>query len=120
MANPDPSPSTRFPPGQSGNPSGRPKGVLTEMLREMLQEKDPQKQKTHAELVVRALIRGARRGKSTQTIVLWDRSDGKVKAEDDAAGDDPTDELSEEFDDYEREPRPEGREAEGDLPGLPQ
>jgi Family of unknown function (DUF5681) len=28
MANPNPSPATRFKPGQSGNPAGRPEGTL--------------------------------------------------------------------------------------------
>jgi len=34
MSNPNPSPETRFKPGQSGNPGGRPKDSLKAYLRE--------------------------------------------------------------------------------------
>src|SRR5262249_25291819 len=39
MANPNPSPATRFRPGQSGNPGGRPrKHRLTDRIRAMLED----------------------------------------------------------------------------------
>lgn len=34
MSNPNPSPETRFKPGQSGNPSGRPKNTLKDYVRQ--------------------------------------------------------------------------------------
>jgi hypothetical protein len=51
---------------------------LTALLRDMLDEVDPKKQKTKGELVVEALIRGARKGKPAATKEHWNRVEGKV------------------------------------------
>jgi hypothetical protein len=68
MANPDPSPSTRFAPGVSGNPAGRPKTKpLTDRLREILA--DP----AEVDRVVRSWIDGAAEGDvgALRTLLDW-------------------------------------------------
>ncbi len=81
-------PGTGFKPGQSGNPAGRPKNELciTAMLRNQLDEiaditlKDGTKntEKTWAELIVEAVLRGAATGDGRLTKELLDRLEGKV------------------------------------------
>lgn len=64
----------RFPPGVSGNPAGRPKGpsIVAAILRNLTE--------ADADVIARAWIRDARRGKMRQQArdSLTDRTDGKV------------------------------------------
>lgn len=81
MANPNPSPATRFKPGNRANPGGRPKGrSLTSRLREALEAELPNgKQRADAlinELILLALGRGT--GDRQAIKDIFDRVDGKV------------------------------------------
>jgi hypothetical protein len=78
VANPEPSPETRFPAGASGNPAGRPKGSLslTAILRRKLAEADGDR--TVGEAVVDALIGAARGGDHRHIKEIIDRTEGKV------------------------------------------
>ncbi len=70
-------------PGQSGNPKGRPQkeDCLTSLMKEELAKIDPEDKhkRTHAELIVLATIRLARKGNAAALKEVWERSDGKVK-----------------------------------------
>ena len=72
-----------FQKGNSGNPKGRPKKAdcLTSLMKEELAKIDPEDKhkRTHAELVVLATIRLARKGNAAALREVWERSDGKVK-----------------------------------------
>ena len=76
--NPNPSITTRFKPGQSGNPGGKAKGVslLGEITRQ-LAIVPPHSNKTNAEHVISALIRKARGGNVPAITCLLDRLHGK-------------------------------------------
>ena len=82
MANPNPSPETRFQPGRSGNPGGKPKGrSVTSRLRELLEEPSLAKGREGkvildriAEQIVRRCLKGDYRFVET----LLDRTEGKV------------------------------------------
>lgn len=79
--------SVGFQPGESGNPGGRPAGQsITAMLRNQLNEiaditlEDGTKntEKTWAELIVDAVLKGAASGDGRLTKELLDRLEGKV------------------------------------------
>jgi hypothetical protein len=78
MPNPDPSPATRFTPGQSGNPGGRPKGEsLTARLRRYLDE-EGEDGRTRAERFVERLAEMALAGNVHVMKMVLDRLDGKA------------------------------------------
>lgn len=84
MANPDPSPGTRFRPGCQPGP-GRPRGSLslTELLRHALEsrrllgEKMPHR-RTVAEQLVEQMIRHAMEGRGAYMKEIMDRNDGPI------------------------------------------
>ena len=92
--NPNPSPMTRFKPGQSGNPGGRLKDPLTRKLREKLSEED-------LDTILGTVIAFAKAGKPEFVHMIWDRLEGKAVARQESGDpgaftgleDVPTDEL---------------------------
>jgi hypothetical protein len=85
--NPDKTEPHRFKPGQSGNPAGRPKGrsltaVVREMLDEALDDKDP---RPAIERIVKTLLKLAESGDLDAAKLLFDRTDGPVKAKEDGS-----------------------------------
>jgi hypothetical protein len=94
MANPNPSPATRFKPGAEwrGNAAGRPKDrPLVEVLRDALDateldgEAMPDGDRV-ADVLIRALIGHALRGNVAMMREILDRIDGKVPATKPEAG----------------------------------
>lgn len=81
MANPDPSPATRFTKGISGNPGGRPRTVinLINLLNETLAEVDPQTARTKAKELVNALVAEAITGSVRAAKEVLDRVHGSVQ-----------------------------------------
>jgi len=81
VANPDPSPGTRFPKGTSGNPGGRPKVVvnLITLLNETLAEVDQQTARTKAQELVNTLVKEAIAGSVRAAKEVLDRIHGPVK-----------------------------------------
>jgi hypothetical protein len=75
MANPNPSPETRWEKGKSGNPSGRPK-LFTTILREMGQEADAEKCRQLAETCWKKAIGGDYNFAS----LVVERLDGKLNS----------------------------------------
>lgn len=73
MANPNPSPATRWKAGQSGNPQGRQAQPLT---RAVLDKCTPER----AEKVAEHLWAAAERGDPWAIAQLWDRLEGKPVA----------------------------------------
>lgn len=74
--NPNPSPSTRFKPGQSGNPSGKPKITASEReLIELCKEQGPAAVATLTEL----MVTGDDRTRVTCAQILLDRGYGKPR-----------------------------------------
>jgi hypothetical protein len=72
--------STRFQPGQSGNPTGRPKNyVLTDMLNAICREIEPKSAKTYGQLAAEALLNKAFRGDVQAFRELADRTEGKPR-----------------------------------------
>lgn len=68
----------KFKPGESGNPLGRPKGEsLVAILRQVLAERDPRTGLTNGEMIVRALIKRARRGNIEAFRAIADRVEGR-------------------------------------------
>lgn len=83
--NPDPSPSTRFPPGQSGNPGGKPVGArsVSSRLRELLESntingKPIRDGKQVADLVTEVIMAHALKGDFRFMDLLLNRTEGKV------------------------------------------
>ena len=78
MANPDPSPQTRFTPGHSGNPGGRPRRKpLTEWARRICDEPAHQgAEQTNAEMVVRMMFDLAKAGDIAAAKLLWSYLEG--------------------------------------------
>jgi hypothetical protein len=70
MANPNPSPATRFKPGQSGNPGGRSKTALSDA---MLKHLTPES----ADQIMSVVTSLALKGEAWAIQMLWDRSEGK-------------------------------------------
>ena len=82
MANPNPSPSTRFVKGQSGNPSGRPKGSvgLTARIRRVLL-KETKDGRPLADVLAEILVNQAMKNPAKMNAFLrdfMDRDEGKV------------------------------------------
>lgn len=80
--NPNPSPETRWKPGQSGNPAGKPPGAgvsLVALLRRKLEEcPEGTDKKTYAQLLVdRAMGIALKGGDVSMIRDLMDRIDGK-------------------------------------------
>jgi hypothetical protein len=94
MANPNPSPATRFRPGTPGNPGGRLRDPVTRRLREKLTPED-------LDTILDTVIAFAKAGKAEYVQMIWDRLDGKPvvrqEAGDPGAFDDLADVPSEEL-----------------------
>lgn len=71
-----PSEDTQFKQGQSGNPGGRPKGTVsvTRLIHEELAKGD----ESTARLLVRAMIRQAKKGNVAAFKELIERTDGRT------------------------------------------
>jgi hypothetical protein len=103
MANPNPSPATRFKPGHAGNPGGRLRDPLTRALRAALTDED-------LTAIVETVIAFAKAGKIEYVQMIWDRIEGKVVARQEAGDpgaftgleDVPTDELIRRIEEYRR------------------
>jgi len=80
MANPNPSPATRFKPGESANPGGRPKWAkISEAMRRFGDAGSvPNNPKTVAEQLAAAAIRRARTKSDRALELVMDRTEGKV------------------------------------------
>jgi hypothetical protein len=82
--NPDPSPPTRFPKGQSGNKGGRPKGrSVSARIRELLEgkklgETQMPKGKQVADILAYIIVREALKADHQFLSTLLDRTEGKV------------------------------------------
>lgn len=71
MGNPNPSPETRWKPGQSGNPNGRPKGrTLKEFAREMLLTMDEEEKKVYLKELPKEIVWRMAEGNPHQTSEL--------------------------------------------------
>jgi hypothetical protein len=77
MANPNPSPATRFRPGHRGGPGGRLRDPLTRAMRERSTPED-------IDAIVRTLIDLARAGNLQAIQMIWDRLEGKAVARQEA------------------------------------
>jgi Family of unknown function (DUF5681) len=71
--------TTRFQPGQSGNPSGRPKDLVTRELRELMLRQCylDKKRRSWGEVIAEAIGRKARNGDVRAFEAIADRTDGK-------------------------------------------
>lgn len=85
MANPNPSPSTRFQPGQSGNPGGMRPGTrsVTSRLRDLLEKgevggKPIKDGRQVADLLAEVILKGALKGDYRFAAMVLDRTEGKV------------------------------------------
>jgi hypothetical protein len=82
--NPDPSPPTRFPKGQSGNKGGRPKGrSVSARIRELLEgtklgETKMPNGKQVADIVADIIVREALKADHRFVTTLLDRTEGKA------------------------------------------
>lgn len=79
IPNKNPSPATRWKPGQSGNPSGRPKvdvDLLAILQKQLADRADDGK--TNAECVIAALIAEAAGGNVRAIMAVLDRMHGRV------------------------------------------
>lgn len=71
--------STRWKPGQSGNPSGRPKKLhITDAIRAELERKGPDGV-PNDEAIARALVEMARAGNMDAIREIADRTEGKAR-----------------------------------------
>lgn len=71
----------QFKPGQSGNPGGRPKRKpLTDIYAELIDQICPEDKagRTYAELIARALVKEAIKGRVRAASELADRIEGRV------------------------------------------
>lgn len=96
--NPNPNKSTRFKPGQSGNPKGRPKGTLslTDVLRQLGEIEDVEIRRgepkiSRKEALGHKLWNMALSGKSEIARYIYDRLDGKPTQEIKVHNDTPID-----------------------------
>jgi len=76
-----PSPSTRFKPGQSGNPRGRPRKsvFIANLLQEIGDEEHEYSGMTKAEALCRMLYQMAMAGNLKAINMIFDRVDGKPR-----------------------------------------
>lgn len=96
MANPNPSPETRWKPGQSGNPKGRPRAglALAEAIRARGDEVitigkgDEAIIATRLEHILRTLYERAQVGDTRATDIILDRLAGKPRQSIEISGDD--------------------------------
>src|SRR5262245_34657677 len=73
-------PATQFKPGQSGNPAGRPRTSLTADLRKVLNTvvpDDPQG-RTYNELIAQQICEKAAKGDVRAATLVWERLEGKA------------------------------------------
>ena len=77
MANPNPSPATRFKPGNRANPGGRLRDPLTRAIRAAMTDED-------LTAIVETVIAFAKAGKIEYVQMIWDRIEGKVVARQEA------------------------------------
>jgi hypothetical protein len=84
MSNPNPSPNTRFRPGQSGNPKGRPKlppvssRIFEMLLNGRLSDLEPKEDDTLIDVFVKLLLKLALEGEHRFVKILLDRVDGRA------------------------------------------
>ena len=84
MANRNPSPSTRFQPGKSGNPGGRPRGKsLTSKIRELLDLAEMEgvtvpSGKVVGDVIAAVIVKAAAGGSLPFVQIVLDRTEGKV------------------------------------------
>jgi hypothetical protein len=85
VANPNPSPETRFEPGRSGNPGGRAKGrSVAKILRELREQTEIDGVpvpggKTLGELLAQRIVSWALQGDEKFVRIFLDRSEGGVR-----------------------------------------
>jgi hypothetical protein len=78
MANPNPSPATRFGPANRANPGGRPKKTpLTDEIKRLLKQKAQGSEYTNQHMVAWKMIQMAQAGDVSAARLLWEYVEGK-------------------------------------------
>lgn len=117
MANPNPSPATRWKTGQSGNPGGRPAGEsFASILRAALEAEHKREPSWRHALVLKA-VRMAEAGDLEAMKWIADRTDGKVK---DQTAHEHTGKVEVEVTYSRRRPHPPGAPGAAPGPGADQ
>jgi hypothetical protein len=82
MANPNPSPATRFKPGQVANPKGRPPGrSFTDRLRKEIEKIAPGNSETWADMLVKVALAKALEGDFAFFKLVADKVDSSAISE---------------------------------------